>query len=419
VAAASLLLLGVFALVERRAREPVLPAGVVANGVFRVAGTLSLIVGFALFGVIVFLPLYFQTVKLVSPTASGLHLTPMMVGLLFTSVMSGQLIARRGRYRMFPIAGTALVTIGMVLLSRLDVDTTTAGSALSLLVVGLGLGMTMQILVLAVQNSVDYSVLGAATSGVTLLRAIGGSLGTAVFGAIFTSRLRSELGHTLPASVGRSVEGGARLTGTQVAHLSPPVRAAYQHAYVHALRPVYLVAAAVVFVGFLVAWRLEERPLRGTAATSRGLEDSLAAPRGSDSLAEIERSLSMSTTREARRAFHARVAARAGLAVSPGAVWALVRIDEHGLAGALVMAEQTRVPPERVAAVMDELRERGLVGGEDGGGLTAAGRSVASQVVTARREQLAADLADESADRDPQVEALLRRLARELSGERP
>jgi EmrB/QacA subfamily drug resistance transporter len=416
VGAAGVALLVAFAFAERRAREPVLPPQVLANGVFRVGASLSLIVGFAMFGAIVFLPLYFQTSQGATPTGSGLHMIPMMGGLLLTSVVSGQIIARRGRYRMFPIAGTAVVTIGMLLLSRLDVGTTTLSSGLYLLVVGFGLGMTMQILMLAVQNSVDYSVLGAATSGVTLLRAIGGSLGTAVFGAIFTSRLRD----VLPSGAGGAVEGGTRLTGQQVRHLPPAARSVYEHAYVHALRPVFLVAAGVVFVGFLISWRLEERPLRGAASTSRGLEDSLAAPRSSSSLGEIERALSMSTTREARLAFHERVAARAGVAVSPGAVWALVRIEEHGVAGARSLAGQTGVPPERVAEVIAELRERGLARGGDGDGeLTENGRAVASQVVAARREQLAVDLADPSADRDPEVEQLLRRLARELSGERP
>jgi EmrB/QacA subfamily drug resistance transporter len=416
IGAGSVVLLAAFALVERRAHDAVLPPDLLGNRVFRVAAGLSLVVGFALFGAIVFLPLYFQTVRGATPTASGLHLIPMMLGLVTTSVGSGQIIARIGRYRWFPIAGTALVSTGMVLLSRLDVGTSSASASLRLLVVGFGLGMTMPILMLAVQNSVPYSVLGAATSSVTLLRAIGGSIGTAVFGAIFTSQLR----HALPAAASAAVPGGERLTGTQVAHLPAPVRGTYQHAYVHALQPVFLVAAGVVAVGFLLAWRLEERPLRGAASTSRGLEDSLAAPRSPDSLYEIELTLSLSTTRARRRQFHERVAQRAGLDISPRGIWALVRIDEHGLAGALQLADQTRVPKERVAAALDELRRRGLLAGEDGdGALTPTGREVAAQALAARREQLDADLADESTDLSPQVEELLRRLARELAGERP
>src|SRR5205085_5871976 len=124
---------------------------------------------------------------------SGLRLLPMIIGLLTTSILSGQLITRTGRYKAFPIVGTALMTVGLALLSRLDVGTSTLTSSLFLLVLGLGLGSTMQVLVLAVQNAVDYSVLGAATSAVTLARGIGGSLGTALFGTIFSTQLRSHL----------------------------------------------------------------------------------------------------------------------------------------------------------------------------------------------------------------------------------
>jgi EmrB/QacA subfamily drug resistance transporter len=417
-ALAGLAMLAAFVFAERRAPEPVLPPELVRNPVFRVAGSLSLVVGFAMFGAIVFLPLYFQTVAGATPTNSGLHLIPMMGGLLVTAVGSGRIVARFGRYRPFPIAGTAILTVGMLLLTRLDVDTSTASSALALAVVGLGLGMTMPILVLAVQNSVDYAVLGAATSGVTLLRAIGGSLGTAVFGTIFSNRLRGSLGHALPESVGGKVSEGARLTGSQVKHLPPAARNVYEHAYVHALRPVFFVAAGLTFVGFLISWRLEQRQLRATAATSHGLEDSLAAPRSADSLREIERALSLATPREARLSFHARVAERADVELSPGATWALVRIGEHGFAGTRELADQQGIPRERVAAVVGELRERGLVAGE-GDALTDSGLDVAGRVVTARRDQLHDELADATADRDPAVEELLRRLARELSGERP
>src|SRR5207253_8066901 len=178
---------------ERRAPEPIIPLELLRDRVFAVAGSLSLIVGFALFGAVTFLPLYFQTVDAASPTGSGLRLVPMMGGVLTMSILSGQLITRTGRYKIFPIIGTALMTVGLGLLSRLDVGTGTVISSLYLLVLGLGLGSVMQVLVLAVQNAVDYSVLGAATSAVTLARGIGGSLGTAVFGTVFSTQLRSEL----------------------------------------------------------------------------------------------------------------------------------------------------------------------------------------------------------------------------------
>jgi EmrB/QacA subfamily drug resistance transporter len=427
VGALGVALLVAFVFAERRAAEPVLPLVLLRDRVFTVAGSLSLIVGFALFGVVTFLPLYFQTVDLASPTAAGLRLVPMMAGVLFMSIVSGQLISRSGRYRVFPIAGTLLMSAGLVLLSRLNVSTPSVTSALYLLVLGLGLGSTMQVLVLAVQNAVDYSVLGAATSAVTMARGIGGSLGTAVFGTIFSTRLASELRGALPGSLGAQVSHGARLTGAQVARMPESARGAYQHAYVHALQPVFVMAAGVAALGFALSLLMQERPLRGAPATSTGLDDSLAAPRSPDSLAEIERSLTRVTTPEERMRFRERIAERAGLELSPGATWALVRIQEHGVARARALAVADGIPDERVAAVVAELTERRLLSaGSDGGvgdgaapQLTAAGREHAERLLTARRELLVEALADESAERRPEVLALLQRLARELCGEPP
>jgi EmrB/QacA subfamily drug resistance transporter len=421
VSISGLALLTLFLAAERKAREPVLPLALLRNRVFVIAGTLSLIVGFALFGSVTFLPLYFQTVNGASPTAAGLHLVPMMAGVLLTSIGSGQLISRTGRYRAFPILGTALMALGLLLLSGLDVDTSTATSALYLLLLGLGLGSTMQVLVLVVQNAVDYEVLGAATAGVTLFRGIGGSLGAAVFGTIFSSRLGSELSGALSGRLGHQVAAGGRLTGDQVAHLAEPARSMYENAYVNAFSPVALTAAGVALLGFALAWMLPERPLRGAAATSTGLDDSLAAPRSPDSLAEIERALVRLTNPEQRQEFRTRLAERAGLELSPGATWALVQIDEHGLARARELAEEDRVPAERVAAVIDELRRGGLIAGQNGGpaDLTPAGTALADRAIAARRELLTEALADKSADRDAALDDLLRRLARELCGEPP
>ncbi len=413
-------LLGAFLAAERRAREPIVPLALVRDRVFAVGGGLSLIVGFALFGAVTFLPLYFQTVDASSPTASGLRLIPMIGGLLITSILSGQLITRLGRYKLFPIIGTALMTTGLALLSRLDVGTSTVTSSLYLFVLGLGLGSTMQVLVLAVQNAVDFSILGAATSAVTLARGIGGSIGTAIFGTIFSTQLRSQLSGLLSGPLGHQVKGGARLTGAQVLRLPAPVRSAYQHAYVHALRPVFVMAAGVAALGFLLSLLLEERPLRDAAAASTGLDDSLAAPRSSNSLAEVERALTRVTTADERTRFRRAIAERSGVQISPGAIWALVQIDEHGLTAARSRAEEDGVDPSRIAAVVGELRERGLIAGEDGGAqLTEAGRAETRLVVSARRELLREALADDGADRRPEVAALLARLARELCGEPP
>src|SRR3954470_24888764 len=218
-------LLVLFVFAERRAAEPILPLELFKNRVFRVTSAVGFIVGMSLFGAVTYLPLYLQTVKGHTATEAGLLMTPMMAGVLITSIISGQAITRWGRYRPFPIAGTAILAVGLALLSRLDVGTSTAAAALYMLVVGLGLGMTMQVLVLAAQNAVDYKYLGVASSGSTLFRSIGGSIGVAAFGAIFANRLAHDLAGVLPRGV--RVPTGAP---EAVKHLPPLLRGEYAHA---------------------------------------------------------------------------------------------------------------------------------------------------------------------------------------------
>src|SRR5690606_34908321 len=152
-----------------------------ANRTFTLTVAVGLVVGIAMFGSVTYLPLFLQVVNGATPTGSGLQMVPMMGGMLFTSILSGQLISRWGRYRIFPILGTAVMALGLFLLSRMDAYTTVLAASIDMMVLGLGLGMVMQVLVIAVQNSVDYRDLGVATSGATLFRLIGGSLGTAAF----------------------------------------------------------------------------------------------------------------------------------------------------------------------------------------------------------------------------------------------
>src|SRR6266516_2767571 len=178
-----------FVAAERRAAEPVLPLGLFQSRVFSLAGAISFVVGFGLFGAVTFLPLFLQIVQGASPTVSGLRMLPIMLALLLTSIASGQLISRWGRYRVFPIAGTAVLAVGLLLLSRLEPSSSVLRSSLGMLVLGLGLGMVMQVLVLVVQNAVEYRDLGAATSATTFFRSVGGSFGVAVFGTVFASRL--------------------------------------------------------------------------------------------------------------------------------------------------------------------------------------------------------------------------------------
>jgi hypothetical protein len=287
-------------------------------------------------------------------------------------------------------------------------------------VLGLGLGMVMQVLVLAVQNAVEYAVLGAATSGVTLARGIGGSVGAAVFGTIFSSRLRAGLHGLIGGQLGAQIAGGGRLTGAQVASMPAASRLAYENAYVHALHPVFIVAAAIGAFGFLLSLRLRERPLRATAATSQGLDHALAAPKSPSSLAELDRALGVLVSRDARRAFSEQVAARAGVDLSPGAVWALARFGSYGIDGTRAMARDQAIEDERISSVERELRERGLIEERDGAAsLTPTGVAIADQVLSARSDELRDLVADQTTQRQPEVQRLLKQLCVELSGRRP
>ncbi|HZR96544.1 MAG TPA: MDR family MFS transporter [Gaiellaceae bacterium] len=266
-------LLVAFLFVERRATEPILPLELFRNRTFSVTSIIGFIIGLALFGAVTYLPVFLQIVKGRTPTASGLLLTPMMGGLLITSIASGRLISRFGRYRAFPIVGTAVMTVAMYLLSRLDVGTTSVYTGVSMAVLGLGLGMVMQVLVLAVQNDVDPRNMGVATSGSLLFRQVGGSIGIALFGAIFTNRLHTLLASGLPAS--------ARIPKTVspavVRHLPPRVHTAYIDAVAAALHPVFVVASIVAVFAFAMTWLLREIPLRAATRPTDGQEFAPAA----------------------------------------------------------------------------------------------------------------------------------------------
>jgi EmrB/QacA subfamily drug resistance transporter len=260
-----------FLFVENRAAEPVLPLRLFKNRTFVVSVLVGLIVGFALFGSVTYLPLFLQVVKGDSPTTSGLRMIPMMGGMLVSSIISGQLISRRGRYKIFPIIGTAVMVLGLFMLSRMHAETSLGMTAVLMMTLGLGLGMVMQVLVLAAQNAVDYKDLGVATSGATLFRLIGGSVGTAALGAIFASRLHENLARTLPASMtGGAGEAGANVSPRAIAALEPAVRQLYTSSFTASLNTVFLVATFIGLSGFLLTWLMPETPLRETVAARAG-----------------------------------------------------------------------------------------------------------------------------------------------------
>jgi EmrB/QacA subfamily drug resistance transporter len=250
-------------LVERRAVEPVLPLHLFQNRSFTVSSAISFVMGFAMFGCIIFLPLYMQIVRGVNPTSSGLRLLPMMVGLVGTSIISGQIIAKTGHYRKFPIVGTVLMVVGLGLFSLLSLHTNYLVFYAFMFVFGIGLGCVIQVLIIATQNAVPQSDLGAATSGVTFFRSIGGSFGTAIFGAIFSNQLVGDLARNLAAShTSASVSSSklASLTPKILNSFTPPLRHSITTAYSSSLDVVFRVSVPVALVAFGLALLLPKKP---------------------------------------------------------------------------------------------------------------------------------------------------------------
>ncbi|MEX2237823.1 MAG: MDR family MFS transporter [Dehalococcoidia bacterium] len=256
-------LLVAFVLQEMRSPEPMLPLRLFRLPVFSATTAIGFIVGLAMFGAISFLPVYFQVVKGASATESGLRMIPLMVGILGMSVVSGRLISARGRYRVFPIVGTACTAVGLFLLSTIDQHSGFLVVAAFMLIFGVGIGLVMQTIVLAAQNAVDYGDLGVATAGVTFFRSMGGAFGVAIFGSILSNRLD----HFLPRLVSSEQLQGrssAELTASpEVIHSLPPeVLAGVIEAFSRSLHSVFLWAVPVAVLAFAVSWLLREIPLR-------------------------------------------------------------------------------------------------------------------------------------------------------------
>jgi EmrB/QacA subfamily drug resistance transporter len=409
-------LLAAFLLVERRAEEPILPLELFRNRVFAVTCAIGFIVGLALFGSVTYLPLYMQLVKGHSPTTSGLLITPLMGGVLVTSILSGQLISRYGRYRPFPIAGTALMTVALALFAGLGVGTPTWDVALESVLLGLGLGMVMQVLVLAAQNAVDYRYLGVATSGSTLFRQVGGSIGVSLFGAIFANRLRANLSARLPPGVKPPTSANP----AEVRHLPPAIHDAYVAAVAASLRPVFLAAAGIGAFSFVLTWFLREVPLRATAQAD-GIGESFAAPHGDSSERELERALNVLAARKNRWRIYEQLADRAGIPIPPRESWVLGRLGERAPISAGALAESLQVEQRSLAGPLEGLRARGYLSLPAGGliELSADGDHVLQRLVQARRAELCELLEGWQPEQHEELVRMLDRLARALVVEMP
>ena len=265
---AGVVLIIAFVFAERYAAEPILPLHLFKTRVFSSTSVVGFIVGFAMFGAITYLPAFFQVVRGISPTISGVYLLPLMAGLLIVSIGSGQFVARTGKYRVFPIAGTGLIVIGLFLLHLMSPSTSTLYDAFAMVVLGMGLGGVMQMLVIIVQNGVSHSELGVATSGATFFRSIGGSFGTAIFGAIFSNILVSNLashlhGLSLPAGFTSS-----DVTPAALGHLTAAVRAAFVDGYASTIQTVFLVAVPIAALAFLASWLIPQVELRSWGSSA-------------------------------------------------------------------------------------------------------------------------------------------------------
>ncbi|MCW2914132.1 MAG: Arabinose efflux permease-like protein [Actinomycetia bacterium] len=405
---------------ERRAAEPVLPLHLFRSSVFSLASAISFVVGFAMFGALTYLSIFLQVVKGITPTLSGLHLLPMMLGLLTASITSGQVITRTGRYKIFPIFGTAITTLGLFLCSRLDETSSTFTMSVYLCVLGVGLGLVMQVLVIAVQNAVDYQDLGTATSGATFFRSIGGSFGVAAFGSVFNSRLAVNLAEALQKvklPTGVTPETIQR-NSAALRRLPVAVRGELIHAYALSIQTVFLWAAPVAAVAFVLTWFLREVPLRKTSQAVDLGEGLGGAPTSRSSLAELDRALTCLITKDsAAREMYEGLARQAGVALPAGSVWALVRVDRDGTVRGAELAERVGMTVDHGRPYVDRLVDDGLV--ERSGEnlvITDAGRAVAGRLYEARRKGLAHLLEGWQPERNPELSELLMKLCQTTLG---
>ncbi|MFZ3594329.1 DHA2 family efflux MFS transporter permease subunit [Streptomyces sp. BH104] len=391
-------LLGVaFVFVEFRAAEPVLPMRLFRVRTFTLSAVISFVIGFAMFGAMTYLPTFLQVVQGVTPTMSGVHMLPMVFGILLSTTLSGQVVSRTGRWKIFPVAGTAITMIGLLLLHNMDEHTATGIMSLYFFVFGAGLGLVMQVLVLIVQNAVPYEDLGVATSGATFFRSIGASFGVAIFGTIFANQLASRLGDALagrqlppgvtPDSLGADPRG--------IAALPPGLRDPVVHAYSTSITDVFLYAVPVTLLAFALALLLHEDPLRGSVTAPDVTETLASNPVERSSYDEAVRALSTLGSREGRREVYEKITAKAGYDLLPAASWLVLRTHRNGWAEPGVLAEYTAIPLPVIIEAARQVEERRLAVREGPDLiLTEEGRAVAERLGRAREESLAELLGD-------------------------
>jgi EmrB/QacA subfamily drug resistance transporter len=368
--AGGLVALGLFCWAETRAAEPMLPMRLFSNPVFTVCSILSFVVGFAMLGALTYLPTYLQYVDGDSATVSGVRTLPMVAGLLIASVFSGNVVRKTGRYRLFPIAGTLVMGVGLYLMSLMGPDTGAWLESLYMFVLGTGIGLAMQVLTIAVQNTVEYSDLGTATSGVTFFRTLGSSFGTAVFGTIYANALGPNLrdGVGAAARTGAadpSVIAGVATSPEGVHRLPPQASAPIVGAYADTIQTVFLWTVPVAVLGFVVALFLKQVQLRDSArAGSTDMGEGFASPHDASSRRALEASVGKvigGTELDTAR----RIVADSDTRLDVAGAWAVMQVELFtrlvGHASLGLIAARRRLPPEVLLPVFDRMVEEGFL----------------------------------------------------------
>jgi len=411
--AVSALAVVAFVFAERRAREPMLPLRLFRNPVFVVSSAIALVVGFAMLGALTFLPTYLQYVRGVSATSSGLRTLPMVVGLFVASTAAGTIVGRTGKYKIFPVSGSALMVVGLLLLSRLDPTTSFWVLSFDLVVFGVGLGLCMQILTIIVQSTSEYRDLGVATSGVTFFRSLGGSFGAAVFGAIYANHLA----HTLPPALAASpgLPPAAAATPGTLHTFPSDVIAPVVGAYSDTLQMVFLWAAPVAGVAFVLSLFLKQVPLRDAAranATDVGEGFGVAEP--GDAERNLELAIARLMAKEGRRAIPV-IRERSGTMLDDAHGWCVAQVHlrrRHGQpTGMDDIAQFAMVPSGVLLPAFQNSQAAGyLAGSPISWSLTEQGQREWDKFSTGLKDWLTTHLEVKGADDARQLDAALGRL---------
>ena len=353
--------LAAFVWAENRVPEPILPIRLFASPVFTVCCVLSFVVGFAMLGAMTFLPTYMQYVDGVSATTSGLRTLPMVIGMLITSTGSGTLVGRTGRYKIFPVAGTALMCVAFLLMSTMDVSTSALMQSLYLVILGAGIGLSMQVLVLIVQNTSNFEDLGVATSGVTFFRTIGSSFGAAIFGSLFVNFLNHRIGAALAAGgVPPAAVSSPAALHRQPHNVAAPIVAAYSES----LTQVFLCAAPVAAVGFVLALFLREVPLREIHNSAVDLGDAFGMPNPETPERMLENAIARMLRGEPGVRLRS-IAMRPDCRLDVAGLWGVMRIyrygQMYGTARLTDIAENQRLPFEVLEPTFGRLVATGFV----------------------------------------------------------